>query len=728
MKKLILFAAATLWLPVMAFAQQSPADRKNTAVVSRATGHISIDGFLKEADWAQAPSIGAILQREPKESAPATEKTEVRLLYDSEYLYIGVYCYDSAPGGIIGTQMSRDADLSADDKVEILLDTFRDSRNAYYFSTNPLGALVDGIIVENGSLSRDWDAIWDVRTQRAGDGWTAEFAIPFKSLGFRKGSSGWGFNFSRSIKRKIEEDRWASPRLDVQFSQVSQAGEIGGLDAIQQGVGLDVRPYFTGKMIDSPSAAAVTKGDTGLDAFYNITPSLKLTTTYNTDFAETEVDNRQINLTRFPIQFPEKRSFFLENAGVFTFAGAGGGGGQGGPDVIPFFSRRIGLVSGHEVPILAGLKLTGKAGPYDLGVLDVRTRESGAITARNFFAARIKRNIWEQSYIGALVTDGDPARTTSSQTYGADVRLGTSRFLGGKRNFNVSAYYLNAPRPGVNSDHAIFGGGVAYPNDLWNARADWAKIEKNFNPALGFVPRADTNKLNLSVDFSPRPKNFLGVRRMVHQFRFNRFVRLEDGAVESWRFFVAPINYNFNSGERFEFNYGDAFERLFKPYEISKGVVLPPGDYRSDRWRLEIGTSNKRRWIFTNEWGFGTYYSGRANELQGSFQYKVAPNFQSQVTWNETFARLPQGSFVSRVLGVRADYSVSPMLTFFNLIQYDNESRNLGWQTRVRWILRPGREVIVVFNQGWIKDNAATPAFHAADRSLALKAQYTFRF
>ena len=264
---------------------------------------------------------------------PATEKTDVRLLYDSENLYVGVYCYDSSPGRIIGTQMSRDSDLSADDKIEILLDSFRDSRNAFYFATNPLGALVDGLIVENGNLSRDWDAIWDVRTQRQDNGWTAEFAIPFKSLGFRQGQPVWGFNFSRTIKRKIEEDRWASPQLDVQFSQVSQAGEIEGLDNIAQGVGLDVRPYFTGKMIDSASSPVVTTGASGLDAFYNITPSLKLVTTLNTDFAETEVDSRQINLTRFPLLFPEKRSFFLENLGVFSFAGAGGGGG--GPRVPP---------------------------------------------------------------------------------------------------------------------------------------------------------------------------------------------------------------------------------------------------------------------------------------------------------------------------------------------------------------------------------------------------------
>ena len=406
--KFVLRLILPFFLSSAVFAQQQggiAAAGKKRAVILRTTSEISVDGFLKESDWDRTPPIGEVIQREPREGIPATEKTDVRLLYDSENLYVGVYCYDSSPDQIIGTQMSRDSDLSADDKIEILLDSFRDFRNAYYFSTNPLGALVDGLIVENGNLSRDWDAIWGVRTQRRDNGWTAEFAIPFKSLGFRQGQPVWGFNFSRTIKRKIEEDRWASPQLDIQFSQVSQAGEIEGLDNIAQGVGLDVRPYFTGRMIDSASSPTVTKGDSGLDAFYNITPSLKLIATLNTDFAETEVDNRQINLTRFPLFFPEKRSFFLENLGVFSFAGAGTGGGSGsgpqnGADVIPFFSRRIGLVSCREIPILGGLKLTGKAGPYDLGILDVRTRESGALDAKNFHAARIKRNIWRESYIG----------------------------------------------------------------------------------------------------------------------------------------------------------------------------------------------------------------------------------------------------------------------------------------------------------------------------------------
>ena len=336
--------------------------------------------------------------------------------------------------------------------------------------------------------------------------------------------------------------------------------------------------------------------------------------------------------------------------------------------MIPFFSRRIGLVSGREVPILGGLKLTGKAGPYDLGILDVRTRESGALDAKNFLAARIKRNIWQQSYIGAIFTGGDPSRATSSQTYGADIRLGTSRFLGGRRNFNVSAYYLDARTPGVDNDHAMSGVALAYPNDLWNINLGWLQVQKNFNPALGFIPRTNTSKTNVSVNFAPRPRNFLGIRRMIHQFQFMRFARLEDGRVESWRVFTAPVNYTLNSGDRFEFNYAPQFERLFRPFEIARGVTLPAGDYRFDRWRLEFGTASKRRWNMTGTWWLGTYWSGHADELSGSIQYKVAPHFQTQFNYNQTFARLREGNFVTRIFGLRADYSVS---RFPYILQFD---------------------------------------------------------
>jgi uncharacterized protein DUF5916/cellulose/xylan binding protein with CBM9 domain len=707
--------------------QTSPdSSREKRTVAARAKSHITVDGILDEADWSEATSIGEILQREPDPGEKPTERCEVKILYDGANFYIGVMCYDSEPNRIIGTQMARDADLSPDDRIEILIDSFRDRHNAFYFATNPLGALVDGLLIENREINFDWNAIWTVRTRKSDDGWSAEFAIPFKSLGFKKGQESWGFNFSRTIKRKIEEDRWASPRLDVEFFQVSEAGEVSGFTEIDQGRGLDVRPFISSRALHNVDTGNDFNAKTGVDIFYNITPSLKWATTFNTDFAETEVDNRQINLTRFPLFFPEKRAFFLENTGVFSFSNTS-------PEIIPFFSRRIGLLEGEEIPLRAGTKLTGKVGPYSLGVLAARTGKTNlsdgtAVDGKNLFVGRVKRDILKQSYVGGVFTDGNPADPDPSRTYGADLHLFTSRFLGRDQNFGVDAFGLKSSNEGVTSKDTSYGFSARYPNDLFDIGIDWRHIGKNFAPALGFAPRTDVNKLAISAEFDPRPKNFLNVRQMFHEFFYTRFTRLDKGQVESWRLFTAPINYSLNSGEHIEFNYAPQFERLFEPFEIADGVVLPPGDYRFTRWRAEVFTASKRPWKVDATWWFGTYWSGHANEVNTTFQYKLAPHFQAVLGLRETFARLKEGNFVARIYSFRADYSVSPYLSFFNLVQFDNESRNMGWQSRMRWILRPGNEVFLVFNQGWLQDERGGVSFRAVETRLSGKFQYTFRF
>lgn len=577
LKLSVFFALLLTAAPSLQGQANAPALGSPHAAITRAQGNISVDGKLDEPDWAASTPITRILQREPHPGQPATEKTELRLLYDADNLYIGVTCFDAEARKIIATQMARDADLSTDDRVEILLDTFRDQRNAFYFATNPAGALVDGLVIENGNLNRDWDAIWQVRTQRFDGGWHAEFAIPFKSLSFRAGAASWGFNVSRTIKRKLEEDRWAAPRLDV-------------------------RPFGAGRGVrNAPTQHSALTGKAGADIFYNVTPSLKWSTTFNTDFGETEVDARQINLTRFPLSFPEKRSFFLENAGVFEFGFM--------DQAQPFFSRRIGLLAGQEVPIVFGTKLTGKIGRTDVGVLDVRTRETPLAPANNFFVGRMKQNLFRQSYVGAIWTTGDPAQPGSANTFGADLLLDTTNFLGRGRNFGAAAFAVKSRNAGVTGDDAAFGVITVYPSDLFTAVFLWSEAGKNFRPALGFAPRPDVRYLEAGFEYDPRPKHFLNVRQMFHEFTYTRYTRVSLGQTESWRLFTAPINWTFDSGDRIEFNYGPQFERLFAPFEISDGVILPAGDYRTTRWRAEFGTASKRRWRVEGTWWFGTYWS-----------------------------------------------------------------------------------------------------------------------
>ena len=699
------------------------------------TSEIVIDGSLDEAPWRQAPKIGDLIQRIPEAGAEPTEKTEVTLLYDKDNLYIGVMCYDSEPQRVLASEMARDASLSADDRLEIVLDTFRDHSNAFYFSTNPAGALVDGLVFANGETNNDCDAIWIVRTEQTDDGWSAEFAIPFKTLNFPAGETAWGFNISRTIQRKLEENRWTGARFQTQFFQISEAGEITNLEGLEQGAGLDVRPFVAGRWLhrgaDGDGTAA---GKPGLDLFYNITPSLKLSVTANTDFGETEVDARQINLTRFSIFFPEKRSFFLQDAGVFNFATTGidppGGIPATGAEVFPFFSRKIGLLGGQEVPINYGAKLTGKVGRTEIGMLDVRTREVSNVDAKNLFVGRIKQNFMEQSYVGAIFTEGNPASPLSSSTIGVDMRLATSNFLGSDRNIVFNAYGLRSNNQGISENNSSFGFGAQYPNDKFDAQIQWREIQENFDPAIGFVQRSDVRMLRVAGSFNPRPKQSTGIQQMQHDVFYTRFTRLDNGLVETSNLYVTLVDWHLNSGDSLHslFDANVTYERLLEPFEISPGVVLPAGEYRFTPWRIFFTSAQKRRVQGSIGFNFGNFWSGTAKVIQTGLSYKFPPYFSISLNTNQTFASLPQGSFIARIYSSRVDYAASPFLSVSSLIQFDNRSENLGLQSRVRWTIEPGNDVFFIFGQGWVQDIERGYDFMRQDSRLAMKFQYTFRF
>jgi len=705
-----------------------------SAVVTAISETIAIDGVLDEPIWSSAPKIGELIQRQPVPGQTPTERTEVTLLHDRDHLYIGVVSYDSEPRRVIGTQMARDSSLSADDRIEILLDTFRDQRSAFYFATNPSGALVDGLVA-SGQLNADWDAIWNVRTSRTEEGWIAEFAIPFKSLSFPAGGTVWGFNIARHVYRKLEEDRWSGARLETPLYQVSEAGEITNLDGVTQGIGLDVRPFLAGRWLHVDDEGDAT-GKPGLDVFYNITPSLKLTATFNTDFGETEVDARQINLSRFSILFPEKRSFFLQGAGVFGFASTGpepaGGIPPAGADVYPFFSRRIGLLGDQEVPLDAGIKLTGTVGRTDVGLLDVRTGDLPIVSEKNFLVGRVKRNLFQQSYIGALFTDGHPADGQSGQTYGADMRLATSRFLGRRNNMVVNGYAVRSVNEGVSGRDWSYGFSAHYPNDRFNAQIAFREIQENFKPALGFVQRDNVRMLRVAGSYNPRPKDFLNVQQMFHDVYYTRFTRLDYGEVESWDLYVTRLDWHLSSGDNLHgmFDFNPTYERLFEPFEISPRVFLLPGEYRFTRFRSNLlSTATKRRLSGSVNLTYGGYWSGKAEQVTTSLVYKLPPRFTVSVSTNQTFARLPEGRFNARIFTGNVSYAATPSLSVSNLIQYDNRSRNMGWQSRVRWTLQPGNDLFFAFNQGWIQeDDGGTLRFRTQDSKVSAKFQYSFRF
>ena len=741
MKRFVPLAAACL-SGCLAIPAASAAPRQQTtslepvprsAVVTSMTETITIDGVLNEPIWSSAPKIGDLIQRQPAPGRSPTERTDVTLLYDQDHLYVGVVSYDSEPGRVIGTQMARDSSLSSDDRVEILLDTFRDQRSAFYFATNPSGALVDGLVA-SGQLNADWDAIWDVRTRRTGQGWVAEFAIPFKSLSFPAGRTVWGFNIARHIYRKLEEDRWSGARLDTQLYQVSEGGEITNLVGLTQGIGLDVRPFLAGRWLHV-GGQDDGRSKPGLDVFYNVTPSLRLTATFNTDFGETEVDARQINLSRFSVLFPEKRSFFLQGAGVFGFASTGpesaGGIPAAGADVYPFFSRRIGLLDGEEVPIDAGIKLTGTVGRTDVGLLNVRTGDLPIVSERNFLVGRVKRNLFQQSYVGAVFTNGHPAQGQSARTYGADMRLATSRFLGRPNNLVVNAYGVRSVNEGVSGRDWSYGFSAHYPNDKFNAQVAFREIQENFRPALGFVQRDNVRMLRMAASYNPRPKDFLNVQQMFHDIYYTRFTRLDYGQVESWDLYVTLLDWHLRSGDNLHgmFDFNPTYERLFEPFEISPGVHLLLGEYRFTRFRSNLlSTAAKRRLSGSINLTYGNYWSGKAEQVTTSLTYKLPPRFTIGVSTNQTFARLPEGHFIARIFTANVSYAASPSLSLSNLVQYDNRSRNMGWQSRVRWTLRPGNDLFFAFNQGWIREDVGNLRFRTQDSKVSAKFQYSFRF
>ena len=720
-----------------------------SAAVTSITGSIDIDGSLSEAAWASAPKIGELIQRQPDTGQPPTERTEIMLLRDEDNLYIGVHAYDAEPDRIVGTQMIRDASLNADDRIEIVLDTFRDQRSAFYFATNPSGALVDGLAFANGQLNTDWDAIWHVRTSRTGNGWTAEFAIPFKSLSFPAGENVWGFNIARTISRRLEDDRWSGARLDTQFLQVSEAGEISNLAGLTQGIGLDLRPFLAGRWLHLGNGRGDDfTGKPGLDVFYSVTPSLRLTATFNTDFGETEVDARQINLTRFSLLFPEKRAFFLEGAGVFSFASTGpetpGGIPGTGADLYPFFSRQVGLIGGREVPLDAGVKLTGTVGRTEIGVLSVRTRQlrvNNAVVAddEGFFIGRVKRNLFEQSYVGAIFTSGNPSPGSSGETYGVDARLATSRFLGRQRNFVVDGFAVrgvNSPASSASAalrstDDWSYGFSAAYPNDKFDAQIAVRDIQRNFRPALGFVQRDNVRLLRVGASYNPRPR-FLNINQIFHDFYYTQFTNLDNNLVESRDAYISLFDWHLRSGDSVHalLDVNPVYERLFETFEISPGVFLPPGEYRYTRFRSNAMSAARRRFTASASVGTGSYWSGRAEQVTASLGFKLPPRFIASVSTNQTFARLPEGNFITRIFTSNIGFTASPRLSFSNLIQYDNRSRNLGWQSRVRWTLQPGNDFFLSFNQGWIQDEQEhrRMQFRVQDSRVSTKFQYSHRF
>ena len=679
---------------------------------------IVLDGNLDEPAWHTAAIIDSFTQAEPTEGAASTLRTRVRVLAGPKALVIGVSCDDSDPSGIVSFSVRRDAVLTSEDHIRVVIGPFLDGRSGYVFAVNPSGARYDGLVNPGGeSDNPDWDGIWEAATTRSAGGWSVEISIPIQSLSFKAGLREWHFNVERRIQRYLETDRWAFPARQYRVTQTSRAGLLTGLPDFALGLGLMLRPAVTtGSSIPSPDADVEGEFQPSLDLTQRIGANLLGSLTINTDFAETEVDTRRTNLTRFPLFFPEKRTFFLEGSDIFAF-------GLGlGEDLIPFCSRRIGLVGGSEVPIIAGGKLNGRVADTNIGALAVGTDEKEDVVPVNsqMGVARLKQNLGAESWIGAIATVGDPLGRTGSWLGGTDLTYATSRFRGNK-NLLVGVWALATDRAGLGNDATAHGFTIDYPNDLWDVNAIYKRIGRDFDPSLGFVPRRAVQLFNAQANNRTRLARG-PIQQMFHQFMPSLATDLH-GRWESYRVFIAPVNWRFRSGDRVEINVNPTGERLIEPFEIS-GVVIPPGVYHWKRYRLEGGTAQKRRFYTQVTWWFGDFYNGDLDQFEWTGAWNPTPLVTVEFSGARNVGDLATGRFTQTLIGNRLRINVSPDLSIASYVQYDTDSDTIGTNTRLRWTFRPVADLFVVYNHNV---RSQLDRWELDSNQLLVKLQYAWR-
>ncbi len=729
-------------------AQEGPAGFEDRRVMSAARlepgENIDLDGILDEAAWERAEPAADFVQIDPNNGAAPTEPTEVYIVFSDNSMYMGVVAYDSEPDELRGNTMLRDEFLGADDRFMWVFDTYLDERTGYFFEMNPSGAMGDSLIGGGGGGGGDrggdrggfgggaraWDGIWDAQVRRSEIGWVIEIEMPFRTLNFDPNAQAWGINFQRTVRRKNEETIWNGyGRNDGGLRRMTNAGLIVGMTEISQGVGLDVRPYVTGRAKTSPGSGtdASYTGDTGIDFVYNVTPSLRANFTVNTDFAETEVDDRQVNLTRFSLRFPEKREFFLEGSNFFSFSGFGDA----------FFSRRIGLNAGRPQRIDYGAKLTGQAGAHDIGVLQVSTGAEGAVLGEDFTVFRGTRRFLTESHLGMIYTrrstrEGQTTDPTvfagpALQTIGFDVNLATRRFMGNK-NLSFNSHYITTTNPDDTGNSGRWGAGLGYFNDLWAGRMSMTETQENFDPALGFINRRGIKQYNAFVRFGPRPENHPLIRRFQWNMGFNQTSNSRN-VMLSQRLDFGVFQMNFHSGDRIGLSINREFERLERDFSMgpNDSIVLAAGNqYRYNSYEINWGMSGQRPVALGGEFRGGNYFSGTRRDFQPRLFIRPRNGLVIGLSNEWTRIELPEGSFSVSVFAADLGAQFSPWISMANSIQYDNDSRNLGWQARFRWILNPGNDLYLVYNHNWLNDPAE--GMTTLDRQLASKLVFTHRF
>jgi hypothetical protein len=687
------------------------------ATAVRTTEPISVNGLLDEPSWERAAPAGDFIQRRPRTGEPTTERTEVRFLYDDDNLYIGVVCFDSQADRIIANSLQKDYQTNESDGITILIDSLHDRRSGFTFVANPAGAKRDVQLSNNGSGNVDWDGVWDVKTSTNREGWIAEYVIPFKTLRFSGAlSQEWGLQITRRIARKNEEADWSPIPLPFGNWRMSLAGTLTGLENIRQGRNLKVKPFVSTRFTERGNAY-----DGGLDVKYGLTPSLTLDATYRTDFAQVEVDQQQVNLTRFNLFFPEKRDFFLENSGTFGFGPGTAGGGGGGANLVPFFSRRIGLsAAGTPIPILGGTRVSGQINRYDVGLLAMRTEQLDATPANSFLVGRVKRNLWTSSWIGGLVTDRDSTRAGDfNRVAGADAHL---QFFG---KLDVDTYLLGSETPGRSGHNLARRLQAGWTEEEFLASAEFNDVQPNFNPEVGFIRRRDMEQYSTEVAWQPLLRQSDLIRNFKVGTTLDYYEGSGSGEIET-RVNETTVGVVFESNANANVIVNRTFDRLNSALRIPAGnphVSIPTGDYTFDFYSWQFSTNQRRRFSGSGTVGWGEFYAGERQQLTAALTFKPNYHLSVNLTYDQNDVDVPQGAFRTQLVGAKVIYGFSPRAFLNAFLQYNADTHLISSNIRFDLIHRPLSDLYIVYN-----DTRDTALGQLHERAFIVKVTNLFNF
>ena len=727
---------------------------KSTVRAIKLRAPLKIDGRLDDEVYTQYPGFGGMVQVAPRYVVEPTEKTDIWVMFDEDNIYVAAKLYDSAPPDKwIANELRRDtSQLRQNDHFGVAFDTFYDRRSGYMFYANPLGGFADYSVVDEGPPNTDWNPVWDIKTGRFDGGWTVEMRFPFKSLRYKSGTDQvWGLQFRRSVRRKNEWAYWtpvprnmAGPQA---FNRVSVFGTVVGLDLPPAGRNLELKPYALGKMttdrVTTPPTSNSRDGNVGGDVKYGITANLTADLTVNTDFAQVEIDEQQVNLTRFNLFLPEKREFFLEGRGLFDFGrgggggfGAGGGGGDfggggggGGSDTPSlFYTRRIGLNRGRVVPIDVGGRLTGKVGAFGVGVMNIQAGDEplSNTPATNFTVVRVKRDILRRSTIGAIATNRSRLASNQpgdNQAYGVDAAFGLYQ------NVAFGGYYARTQTTNLQGDDESYQAKGSWEPDRYGLNAEHLKVGKGFNPEVGFLRRSDFTRSFASARFSPRPKASKRVRKYTSQASYEYY---ENGArdVES-RQATGRFNAEFNNSDTFNVEANASYDLLLTPFSPSPGHPIPPGSYTYNDVSLRYNMGQQRRLSGNIGVQLGEYYNGTIRSLTFSQgRYAILKQFSVEPRLSINHIELPSGAFTTKLYGARTDYGFSPRMFTSALLQYSSADHTFSSNVRFRWEYRPGSEFFVV----WTDEQDTNPLepirgnIALRNRAFVIKMTRLFRF